>query len=565
MSDGGTWQPPDPGTSVPMAEPAARPGRSRGKIIGAAVGAVAIVGAGTFAVARMAGDDEAGGAATPEEAGLAFFEALGNEDLVGMVDVMLPGERDALRGPLTDIVDELTRLEVLSDEADASAVTGVDFVVEDASVVEESTNVGDIVNLTMRADVTGSIDGAELPVGDWIRDEFGDELGDIDETDTAEGGELRLTAVEEDGRWYLSLFHTIAESAREEAGGEDIPDEGVTPAGGDSPEAAVDVLFDSVEALDIEAMIAALDPGEMQALQRYAPLFLDDAEAELAEAPVEVSITDRSYSVDGSGDTRTVTLDGLAVEATAEDETVSMALRDGCWIVTVPGGEETNSCEAADEMPALDEVFEDPEAIEDFLVDVREAFEDYEDPGFVVREVDGSWYFSPMATATEQMLAVVRALSREEIEGLQSSFTDVTEAFESLTVEEVAPLDDEATSDAADACWSELEATTAAACFEELVASGELTSTDVPWYLRYSECGLAEVGWNGEYYSLEDAEFAATVEEASPCFQELVASGEADEADVPIEVLKPECVLGRNWYTATDEDYLQEFEECAFG
>ena len=62
---------------------------------------MAIVGAGTFAVARMAGDDEAGGAATPEEAGLAFFEAIGNEDLLGMVDVMLPGERDALRGPLS--------------------------------------------------------------------------------------------------------------------------------------------------------------------------------------------------------------------------------------------------------------------------------------------------------------------------------------------------------------------------------------------------------------------------------------------------------------------------------
>ena len=99
---------------------------------------MAIVGTGTFAVARMAGDDEAGGAATPEEAGLAFFEALGNEDLLGMVEVMLPGERDALRGPITDIVEELTRLEVLSDEADAAAVTGVDFVVENASVVEET-------------------------------------------------------------------------------------------------------------------------------------------------------------------------------------------------------------------------------------------------------------------------------------------------------------------------------------------------------------------------------------------------------------------------------------------
>ena len=55
--------------------------------------------------------------------------------------------------------------------------------------------------------------------------------------------------------------------------------------------------------LDLEAMIGALDPGETQALQRYAPLFLEDAQAELDEAAFELSIDDRSYVVDGSGDT----------------------------------------------------------------------------------------------------------------------------------------------------------------------------------------------------------------------------------------------------------------------
>ena len=409
MSDGGIWQPPDPTAVTPVPEPAA-PGRSRGKIIGAAIGAVAIVGAGTFAVARIAGDDDAGGAATPEEAGLAFVDAMGNEDLLGMVEVLLPGEREALRGPLSDIVDELQRLEVLSEDADASAISGVDFEFEDVSVDADATNVDDIANLTIDATVTGSISGEELPVGDWLRDELGDELSDLDETDTSEGDPLHVTAVEEDGRWYLSLFFTSAESVAQEAGGEDIPEEGVTPQGGDSPEAAMDAILDAVEDLDLEAMIAALDPDEMQALQRYAPLFLDDAQADLDEAAFELSIDDRSYVVDGSGDTRSVALDGVTVEATAEGDTVSMELRDGCWIVNVPDAEETNSCDSVDEIPALDDVFEDPQAIEDFLADVREVFADYVNPGLVVREVDGSWYLSPIATGTEQLLAVVRAL-----------------------------------------------------------------------------------------------------------------------------------------------------------
>ena len=85
------------------------------------------------------------------------------------------------------------------------------------SVDADATNVDDIANLTIDATVTGSISGEELPVGDWLRDELGDELSDLDETDTSEGDPLHVTAVEEDGRWYLSLFFTSAESAREEA------------------------------------------------------------------------------------------------------------------------------------------------------------------------------------------------------------------------------------------------------------------------------------------------------------------------------------------------------------
>ncbi len=177
-------------------------------------------------------------------------------------------------------------------------------------------------------------------------------------------------------------------------------------------------------------------------------------------------------------------------------------------------------------------------------------------PEFVVRQVDGSWYLSPIATSSEQLLAVLRSLTREEIEGLQSSIEDVVEAFEELAAEqELVPLDDEGeTVDPAEACWIESEATTAAACFEALVADGSIVEGDVPWYLRYPECGLADLGWSGEYYELADAEFVATVEDASPCFQELVASGEADELDLPVELLRPECLLGRNWYAATDED-----------
>ena len=129
-----------------------------------------------------------------------------------MIDVLLPGERDTLREPVTDLVGELRRLEVLSDDASLADVDGVDFIVEDESVEVAETNVEDIVNLRINAAVRGSIDGEALPIGDWIRENVDEDLSTLDtESDEADEGTLPLTAVREDGRWYLSLFYTAAE------------------------------------------------------------------------------------------------------------------------------------------------------------------------------------------------------------------------------------------------------------------------------------------------------------------------------------------------------------------
>ena len=57
---------------------------------------------------------------------------------------------------MTDLTDELRRLEVLSDEADLSAVSGVDIVLENESVRVDETNVDDIVNLDISASGSGT-------------------------------------------------------------------------------------------------------------------------------------------------------------------------------------------------------------------------------------------------------------------------------------------------------------------------------------------------------------------------------------------------------------------------
>jgi hypothetical protein len=564
-------------------------------VIAAGVGAVVVLGAAVFGAVQLVGGDDQGGAATPDEAGLALLTAFENEDVLGMIDILLPGERETLRDPATELTEELRRLEVLSDEADLGAVSGVDVVLDDESVRATPTNVDDIVNLEISATGSATVDGEQLPIGDLILDTADVDVSELDADSSTDGGvddlTFQLTAVEDDGRWYLSLFHTVAETIRAEADEPvDIPAEGITPTGGDSPEDALDAFVDGVERLDLETVIATLNPDEFQALQRYAPTFLDDAQQELdravAEAGVEVTIADPEYTVSGSGDTRSMSIDYFRVDVTSDEESATVELEDGCWTVT-SAGEEVNTCELAEATPTLDEVFEDSESVRALLTTLEEAFADYENPGFIVKRVDGQWFLSPFATGSEQWLDALRALDREELEeiieqaeGAIEQAVDeglFTPTFEEDTSEAIplpppdsAPAPDDSsvptTIDPSGICFTEPTGEEAGACFRQLIDAGEIEPSVAPVYVLYPECGLAEVYWSGDYSSLSDADFVAIVDETAPCFQDLVRSGELTEADLPLELSHPECLDGRNWFTAIqDQAYSDAVFECAYG
>ncbi len=81
----------------------------------------------------------------------------------------------------------------------------------------------------------------------------------------------------------------------------------------------------------------------------------------------------------------------------------------------------------AEDTPRLEEMFDDSEQIEDVLALLEETFADYENPGFIVKQVDGEWYVSPFATGSEQVLAVLRALDRDEIDTLIEQATTALE------------------------------------------------------------------------------------------------------------------------------------------
>ena len=618
---GGQFAPPDPspggggptGPDAPLT-PAGDESGSKGKLVAIVVGVLVLVAAGIFAITRFAGgDSSAGGADSPEAAGQAVLAALEEEDVLGMFDVLLPGERDTLRGPVGELVEELTRLEVLSDDASLSDVEGVDVVFADTAVEAAATNVEDIVNLRLHGTVSLAVDGESLPIGDVVDENV--PAADPAETDLDSEPapfDVPVAAVQEDGRWYLSLFHTMAEAARAEAG-VDIPAEGLEPTGGDSPEDAFDAFLDGVESLDLRAIVASLNPNEFQVLQRYGPAFLDDAQQELDNAGVQLTLDEADYDVHGDGDRRSITVTYLSGAITAEGETVPFELEGGCFRATSPDGSETvDSCEQED--AAVGDVLgTDAEVVGELVSTLEEAMADYENPGVVVERVDGTWYLSPLASGSEQILAVLRALDRDELEvigrqvgdlfddlmtdlsgtGLdipgeiledtgaeptEASVPDVTSptgpdaTAPDLSVDEegappaTPPPDPSLDTSAGDECYAAQTATDAVACYDALVATGELAPSAVPVYLRADECGLAEGYWDGSYYTLSDADFTAAVAGAAPCFQSLVAAGTLADFDLPLELSHPECLEGRNWYEASDdEEYVDRIIACAYG
>ena len=550
----------------------------------AAVAIVAVGVAAIFAVRTFTGETTSG-ADTPEQLGDELMAAVDAEDVLGMIDVLLPGERDTLGQPFVDLVAELRRLEVLAPDLDLSGLAGVDVQLSNRVVAVAPTNVDDIVMLDMTADVVAVVDGAEIPIGPLITDRMPDEmLTEMRGSSTTETDRLdvSLAGVREDGRWYISLGYTAAEALRSDEGSPAIPDEGIGAVGAESPEAAADTFFDRIERFDLRGLLQGLDPYEAQALQRYAPLFLDDAAAELeaAAADMVVHVTDRGVRFDGSGSERTMFVESFGIDVGFDDTTIAMTYGDGCTRMEFSddtGLEPIEQCGVGTDTGALEDAVgaDLPPSVEAFLTALGESFSDMEPVGIELRERDGAWFLSPVATGTEAMLAAMRALDRGEVDRLVDlggaaaddalgMLFGAWDAVDTATVDD-GSIDDGWTTDdgsfddtvdlepsPVDDCYAIVDTDEAMSCFDELVEAGAAEEWQVPVALRAPECGLSASLWTGSVFEMGDDEFTATMSGARPCYADLVATG-LDEWAVPYEVVNVDCFEGRNPYRVVDD------------
>lgn len=436
-SVGGPAQP--GGSNQPLApiEPSPRKRRSTGKVA-ALVAVVAIVAAGAFAVTRFAGgESEPAGAASPEALGDGVLAAFESSDAIAAAELLVPGERDAISDPAFDVIDELERLEVLSD-VDLEQVNGIDVTLDDENVEIEQTNVDDIVLINLTAQATVEVDASELPIGEVI-EERADE-SQLEDSTTTEPFEAQVVGIEQDGEWYLSLLYTAADAIRQSDLEDDtgevpgIPEvaDAVAPKGADSPEGAIENMLAAFEDKDLEAIIAGLDPTEASALQRYSPLFLDDAQAEFDDPSYEIRVKELDPRVEGSGSQREVFIDAVAFEFDENGETAYVQYSDGC--ITVEANDEKDEvCFTGEGIEAeLDNALndlDDPKPVKEFIDAFKDAFSDFEVPGIVVTEHDGEWFVSPIKTFDEGLLSVLEALDSDELKELIDKGEDALNSF----------------------------------------------------------------------------------------------------------------------------------------
>jgi hypothetical protein len=374
------------------------------------VGILALIGGGVFAANNLTGTKSGG--STPEETARALYDAVAHEDVLGVLENLVPGERDALREPLKNLRDELVRLDVLKSDFDLAGIKGVNL--EFKNLQFTTTNLSSDIALVKTTSGVANyrVDPQLIPFGSFVRELAGPALlGSPTSGSSAvkPEDEANMVVVRQNGRWYVSLGYTIAESARSESGAP-VPSfgGGLAAAGKQTPEAAVEALLRAAVALDFETMIAVTPPDEAAALHDYAPMFIQAAKtlAAAAGGKYRATITELQLASEKTSSGALVTIKKIAFKASSPDGKFALDFDGDCLSGRGLGpGFPPRLCSS----------------------DLKGAGLPQKTPhvGFVTVQRGGVWYVSPLRTLVDGITAVLKVMDKkdlDQIKGLVGQF-----------------------------------------------------------------------------------------------------------------------------------------------
>jgi hypothetical protein len=392
-----------------------------GRILGIGAAVLALT-AGGFVAWQVLGSS--GGADTPEDAVRQFVTSAADQDVVGALQMINPGEVEGLDGLYEAARDRAKDEGIVSGD---SITDALDVSIDNLELdVDEKGDYSAFVSLE-GADYTVTYDPEKLPDRlDFVRDEFPNAKewsGDVWDLIEDEGGydrgydpDIGLSTVKIDGKWYISPMGTgldigltaasldsdenyLPSSSEYDAIGEDVD-----PIVGDDPEEALENLVDALADQDGEKVLANFPADQFRAVRPYV-------------GTLEDLLADNGVTLDGDISNLDVSTDDLSddlVKVVIENATGSVSGSDGYETLSGDGSIDGRCFEgsASDYYDDYEDYDEGRACIDSEVTDYTGIDEVY----VVMRKVDGGYQLDPLATAIEYAKGTVEALPDHAID-----------------------------------------------------------------------------------------------------------------------------------------------------
>jgi hypothetical protein len=427
----GQWGPPES-----LTQPTRH--RGRGKLIAGTAAVIVLAGGGVATYVAFSDSSSKGGAGSPKQAVQKFVGDLNNSDFLGLLDDLAPGEKRAMADPVRDEIDQLKRLKVLQSNADPNKVTAVHLSATKLTFSDKTVSVNDhvqIVELT-GGEVTVSTDATKIPLTKQFLDaafpngglptgSTGSQTINISDVVRENGKPIRVSTEKVGGKWYPSLFYTIADYAvasgnlRAPSAADRIPDKGA--ASGDE---AVRQLITALSKQDFATAIGLASPDELGVLHDYGQLVLQAAGSGSGSAPFtvnDIQFTHKSIS----GGERLI-LKSLDVEANGQH--VKVAVDKGCYTATV--GSETKHLCANDLIDMVVNEFggfggEPPQLTSAQRTAFAHLIDGLSSVGIDVSQTGGKWYVDAVHSYFDVVGSILSGLQGDDVYELIGFFRNL--------------------------------------------------------------------------------------------------------------------------------------------
>lgn len=390
--------------------------RTISRRLAAIIVAIALVGGGTGAAIALS--SVSSGAQDPASAVDNLLSAADHSDALGVLDAIAPGERQAIEPGFSDLVNQLERLGVLSQGTNLSDIAGLTLHFSKVALTTR-TLTPDLVAVSITGGtVTETVDPAKFPIGTFV-DQFAPSVirGAVrSETAPVRTGSSAIVTEDVNGSWHVSLGYTIVYDALRAKGESGIPQDlagEIHPTGAASADDAVRAFIDNSAAFNLSGLIGDLAPGEMGALQTYAPEILGRAESALGneQSKIHLKVTGMNLSDSAVNGGTLVKVSDLGLSASIG--AITITIKNGCVSETTVAGT-TSHCpspasKSAEARRVLAVLPSSLRPLATRLLTTHPAI------GIVALDEGGGWYLSPVATALDDIDAYLSILQPQDL------------------------------------------------------------------------------------------------------------------------------------------------------